>query len=363
MAKIVRLTGAEQRKWTRNSQVILSGDGSPLREVTENEQRAIVELTRHMRVKRTSASARSPGESSTVAVHVETDERGRPTAARFTIDGMELTDTRSVMRSELLQKHGECQLRWTNGKVMTTIRDPRITRPTAKDALRSSTAPNNCVCKDWGDPHPGRHHRVCQENQKAPPEERGDLGMDGGPVHVSEAEVEILEAGSISHGSREDAGQAPFGQKKTGQRLLSTGATVGTVESAPVVVTPPAAYAPADCPNSCASWVRHDGKTEGHHPICKYADAWAAASRPPMVLVDIDSGEVLRDAKIDEIGEAEASEKRTGAATVKIGDQLFLVMPRSDAGEPPEEAKLNELEGKPVNPPKAPPGEVKIEEA
>ncbi len=347
MAKIVRLTGVEQRKWTRNVQIVLNEDGSPLREVTQNEERVIVELTRHMRVKRTSARARTPGESSTVSLSVEKDAGGRPTSARFTIDGLELTDTKSVMRAEMLARHGECQLRWTNGKVLCVIRDPSVRRPTAKEALRSSVSPDSCPCKNWGDPHPGRHHRVCQQNEKAPPEERGDIGADG-PVHVSDAAIEIEEAAGIGHAA--------------GQRLLATGATVGTVESAPVVKSAPKAHAPAECPNGCFGWVRHDGKTEGHHPICEHAAAWEAVDKTPSVLVDIDSGEVLRPATIDEIGEAEASEKRTGAATVKIGEQIFMVVPADEVAPGETSAAEDPAEAGQAAPVVAPPGPVEVEE-
>lgn len=319
MAKRVRLTGSQFRKWTSNSPIVLNGEGAPDRDTTEGERRAILELTRHAQVRGTPASAKAPGGSSVVRVDISQEPMpGRPDlrkkVATITIDGCQITDTHSVMRAELLAEHGECQVLMPNGKFMMMVRDPSVVRGTARDANRNAPKPEHCQCRDWGDPHPGRHHRVCEHNAKAPPEERGDIGAGEG-VRVSEDEVQVIEATK---------------KVQRGTPALPARPAPTLVQSA--VVTPkPDAYSPEECPNQCRRWAEYKGNGETHHAICQYAEAWEARNKPRSVLVSIDNGEILRAATLQEIGEAEANEERTGGKIVKVGEESFVVVSEEDA--------------------------------
>lgn len=319
MAKRVRLSGSQFRKWTGNCPIVLDGDGNPTRDTTEGERRAILELSRHAQVRGTPASARAPGGTSVVRVDVSQEPLpGRPDLKRkvatITIDGFQITDTHGVMRAELLAEHGECQVLMPNGKFMMMIRDPSVVRGTAKDANRNATKPEHCVCRDWGDPHPGRHHRVCQENAKAPPEERGD--NDGGEgVRVSEETVVVMERAT----------------RRTGGTPALPARPAPTLVQSAVVTPKPDAYSPEDCPNLCRRWAEYKGNGETHHAICQYAEAWEARNKPRSVLVSIDNGEVLRAATLQEIGEAEANEERTGGKIAVVSGEQFVVMTEEDA--------------------------------
>lgn len=324
MAKRVRLSGSQFRKWTTNAPVVLDGDGSPSRDTTEGERRAIVELTRHAQVRGTSASAKAPGSASVVRVDItQVPMPGRPDrsqkVATITVDGGRVTDTHSVMRAELLSEHGECQVLMPNGKFMMMLRDPSVVRGTAKDSLRNAPRPEHCQCRDWGDPHPGRHHRVCEHNAKAPPEERGDY--EGESVRVSEEEVKIIEK------NRHLPARAA---------ALPAMPAPTAVQSA-VVTAPPAFFSPDECPNQCKKWVEYPKGSEAHHPICQHSEAWEARNKPRSVLVNLDTGEILRAATLQEIGEAEANEKRTGGRIVIVSGESYAVVTEEDARKLAEE--------------------------
>jgi len=70
--------------------------------------------------------------------------------------------------------------------------------------------------------------------------------------------------------------------------------------------------------------------TQKHHPICQWKEPWEAASMPPMVLVSLADGSVLRGASPQEIQEASGER-----GYITIGEDQYGVVPAAEALKPP----------------------------
>jgi len=187
------------------------------------------------------------------------------------------------------------------------IRDPRAKRPVAADAQRTTPSTESCICSAWAGRKPGKHHPVCQHNDKAPPKERGSfndgLGDDGIPGNVQSP--------------------APTGPLSVGTNIPGLGAHQLTESRAaqvmPITQPVPQVPSPENC--HCKDWALPDGtkKPENeHHPICEFKDKWVApetgdSAPEKMYVLDLDSGNTLREATSEEVTEAD---KNDGLITI-----------------------------------------------
>lgn len=297
MSKVIRLSGADQRRWNSHASVVVGAGGDPLRVLGPREVDVMFQLGRFVREKRQSARAKIPGTEITIEARLEKLEGSTAQEARFYVDGLRIEDMREVMSREFLQKHGECQLRMTNGKFLAVIRDPSKERSTPADAQRTSPRPENCVCRDWGSAHPGKHHAICEHNQKAPPEERGESA-------VSDKDIELIGAGIEPKGPPVPISKMPIVEERSAQVMPD----------------------PDKC--VCSTWQREEGAPgSGHHPICEWRDPWESRSRKEEFLSDVATGERVRAATQAEVEEADENEKRTGSRMIAIGDKSYAVVP------------------------------------
>lgn len=292
MAKIIRLKGFEQRRWFSASSVITLGDGTA-RELTRRENDVVFQLARFVRDKRQSARAKVPGEASTIEARLEKIEGSTASEVRFYVDGSLVESVRDVMSRELLATHGECQIRMTNGKFLAAIRDPAKKRAAPGDVLRSAPRPESCICKDWGDPHPGRHHPICEFNLKAAPEERGE-----GSVHGN---IEIMKPGAAK--ALPPAPPSPIEPR-----------------------TPTVLPSPSEC--ACKAWNKPEGSDPAeHHPICEWHDEWKNRERGGEVLASVASGKPVRAATADEIKAADENEQKNGSRIIDVDGESYAVVP------------------------------------
>jgi hypothetical protein len=264
---------------------------------------------------------------------------------------------REYFKRQVLAKHGECQLRHQNGQFMCTVRDPDATRPTPADAARTAPRPGHCHCKGWGQPE-GRHHRICEWNIKAPPDEQA-LDTDNTaypaqlpPVRVKEEKPSILDD-SVEVKAPQILGQTVG--MKIGQPVALPPATSA---SAPVTVTPsaegsildnpvpvstapmpagpvasatpdPAVPEPAEC--VCKDFPAAEGfePKKNHHPVCQWREKWEAQQAPEMMLlVNLETGEVGRAASTEEVTAA-----RSEQGFVLIGGVQYGVLTEDEAKE------------------------------
>ncbi len=305
MAKVIRLKGEEQRRWHSHASVIVRENGKELRRTTPREVDVMFQLEKFVRERRQSARAKVPGESSTIEARLETLPGSTAQEARFYVNGDRVEDVREVMAREFLAAHGECQLRTTNGKFLAMVRDPKVVRSTPQDAQRTSPKPDNCICRDWGTPHPGKHHAICEHNQRAPSDERID-----GAIRKEDFEVITPE--------RVDGLQA------TGSDPVAR----EPVAHEPVIVPRSKDVLPEPDKCVCKDFQRPEGApASGHHPLCEWHDEWEARGRPEEFLTDVATGEKVRKATLEELRLADENEKATGSRMVTISEKSYAVVP------------------------------------
>lgn len=292
MPNIVKLPSVQARAWYRNAPMWVNPTGHTVRPVTTEEQSTISKAM--LRVKRIGKSGR---QTLHVLEKIGTDEQGReitqrkPTDAIFEVaklndsggttvyvyvDGNRYVTGKELLGAQLLAEHGECVLHGPNGKCVAVLRDPML----HKKAGATMT------------------------------EVKGGLSA----ARLRAKERQALEA---------TARQQTVAARKQ-ERL-------------------PRTYRPQDCPNDCrglkggAPYALPKGHVQDpalHHPICQYAQTWAAArsklSGPVMVLFDLDREKISRVATDDEIRQAIAARKLTGAPSVTVGGRLFAVIDRAE---------------------------------
>lgn len=302
MSKVIRLSGSEQRRWNSHASVVVSEKGEMLRILSPREVDVMFQLGKFVREKRQSARAAVPGESGTIEARLEKLPGSPALEARFFVDGARIEGMREVMSRELLLRNGECQIRSTNGKFLAVIRDPNFVRSTPADAQRTSPKPENCVCRDWGSPHPGKHHAICEHNNRAPAEERGE-------GRITDKDIELI-------------------QNKSEGELQAKPETAVPKPSVIEPRSPTVLPSPEEC--VCNTWVRPDGDDgAGHHPICEWRDPWEnrESGHAEEFLSDLTTGERGRAATPEEILQADQAEKMTGSRIITIGEKSYAVVP------------------------------------
>ena len=237
-----------------------------------------------------------------------------------TIDGHRVVTGREVLCAQMFQLHGECQLRWPNNVILKVIRDPNVHRPTFKESQQIAPRPEHCPCRNWGSPHPGTHYPTCQWNRLAPPEERAPSDA------VPEAELRVLPTEAF---------------ETLKPRLPVNPATTpvaAKVDPRSAVVEPPPLDPPESCRNGCLGWATPKGYPipQGqHHPTCTFAKAWAikTAREVPRWLVDLLTGQKVRLATNEEVGEADVTAQRTGQPIIHIEEVPYAVVLETELSE------------------------------
>lgn len=413
MPRTVKLTSPDARAWRENRAQWVSPDGFVLRAVTAEEETAIFPaVARAKQFKkngrcaveaeyrvRDEASGQVRVEKVGMEVLLKVVRTGRDENSFLVetyVGGNKYVKGRDIIRSRILEKHGECILQGTNGKQLTVIRDPRVNRPSFAESQRQAPSPERCHCKGFLDnPDPGRHHIACEWNGKAPPHERAlpieregqtrglmDLSTRIGSMAFDAPDSSRTPAVPGAPAYRTIAGRtieatSPMLQQQGGLAALAvpvvmSGPVGSSVSGPPVYTRPPEPpgvsraqtprasvvqhverleapklVSPKDCENDCRGlkdgsrgWQWPSGRTpepNQHHPLCKNADAWRAHSTDQVVwmLYDLDRHVELREATPDEVTQSEVELRRSGIRSVKVGEHLFAVV---EAGKNPLES-------------------------
>jgi len=319
MLKVLRLNSDAFRNWRQNVLYLVDDAGKVVRPATPNETH---EWNQH----------RSRGLELKLAL-----DDGREVGFRT---------SRQIMKEQLLAEHGDVQVRAPNGRIIATVRDPEKRRVSLAESQQVAPSPERCDCAQWGEKHPGRHHAVCQWNRYAPEAQRGDVPaatqVVGQPVVMKLSEV---------------AGPQ-------GPETVTKPPALGRQPSAVAFAAPipsvalPSVPDPRHC--TCSSWLSPDGTRpearSGHHPICQHFEPWqrlhptapepaplppptvvltealTEVSKPeeevsvPLVLVDLDTRQVLRDATPEEVEESTSNIESDGTPTVVLDGKTYLVV-------------------------------------
>lgn len=325
MPKTVRLKGQQHADWRLNAAYLVTSDGLVERALEEAEEKAIFPVVQHAKKTRGTLAQSvevllADGTKRTLAVTVIGKQTGLQADAMvflIYVDGKRRIPAREIICAQMLAQHGECRLVGPNGKFMKLVRDTRIQRPTFEESQKSAPSPHHCACKDWGDPHPQRHHAACPWNSKAPPHERAAAAP-------TEADLSGMKVVGLQHPGL--SGEASV-----------TGLTV-TKTAVPPIASPEGPKSPHECPNDCRGYVSKTGgwampkgrppADNQHHPMCQYADAWLIKTNQekPMWVMNMSTGERIRRATIDEVGESHIAMKRTGAPTITLSGELYAIV-------------------------------------
>lgn len=314
---IVKLSSSDARAWAHNQPVWLDETGEAVRPVTRDEQHAIgkaLERTRKTSqsfrmelallpatpLQRRSASSLSMRRGAPTRPTTTTIERiecafevayvGAKRVVTVFHGKLRYATGREVLSARLLADHGECVLHGRNGKCIGVLRDPLI--------------------------------------QERPPQTGRRVQWSRNPDDAIEGERRMLS--SVSPMQRRI------------KRARHAGAQKPT-------------YSPAQCPNDCrglregAPWALAKGTKppaeDEHHPVCKFAAAWAATLTPietTDVLYDLELSTVARPAMPNEIEEAADNERKTGMRQLTVAGRLYAVLSASEAARAALEARGEE---------------------
>lgn len=323
MSKHIRLNSAQHRAWSANTPQLVNSKGTPVKAVSPELEaqcekvrrealKTVASVKKRIRFKEKNESGEETKQELTVEGRIKRYGDGPDQFRVFVfVEGMLKTSTRDIMLAQFFQTHGECQLARPNGKMLKIVRDPTRTITTPNPAaLRQAPPPEQCSCREWGAPHPGKHHHICEYNHLAPADERSDGLPD------------------TSEGKPSNVERLPVGV-----------ARVEPPKPAPLPVSP------QDCP--CRDWAKDD--PDSHHPLCENKKAWEthASNRPTFNLVSLDSGETVREASEDEVAQAEIEAQQSGQMLININDAMYMVQkaePSQPVDAPSEEVEpSNEL--------------------
>lgn len=312
---IVKLCSGDARAWRVNQPVWLDEDGTVSRAVLPEEQDAIsLCLARSQHVdqsfrtelelkKRPSplqrAGSRKKEPAARVMFAFEVTWVGNRRVVTTYLGHLRYATGREVLSARLLAEHGECILHGPNGKCMGVLRDPLILERPMPTGRRVQWSKN--------------------------------------------PEQEALEA----------ARRAELEERQNARRGRRA-----SIAGASRKVELPALYSPEKCPNDCRgirsgqAWATPKGAEppgdNEHHPVCMHAEAWASTLVPSsarMVLYDLDSSRVMRDALPSEVEEASKAKENTGVSQVQLQGRIFAVLSAEDAETAAREARGEESPG------------------
>jgi hypothetical protein len=222
--------------------------------------------------------------------------------------------------------------------------------------LSGVPAPDSCVCKGFAGTRPGEHHDVCQhraawnawvarQGAAAPSAPNLNPGMTvvsqkvAPPMNTQPQVKHMMVPKQVSPHS------PPI---RTG--TVPVNSNVNNLVVQPQAVAPAVIVmiSPEQC--DCRQFTKpSDADPKQHHFICEHYDKWKTAhptavtppsdeepthadtEKPPppeehLVLVDLDTRAVLRDATAEEIETARAEEEKTGSPIITLDDVVYGVV-------------------------------------
>ena len=355
MAKQYRLKGAEWRAWRENTPQLLDEKGVPQRALTiEEEEHVTRVLDLAQRTKRNveqNVQIKGPPERS---VKLEVKVHPLPSGdvrCFLKVDGLDRRTTREVLSQRILEKNDgiDTIIKRPNNTFLKVVRNPSVQKPVAADANRTVPMPRFCQCRDWGEAHPGTHHKICPFNKFAPPEEQAPgteqeaLGIAEG-VHTRQAIPSQAEGVSTEV---PDPSLAGVPVPADGEGILAGIQTYAP--GAQPVEQASTAVPPEGC--QCEGWVRPEGANpKAHHYMCEFKDVWERHQRQtqaidvtPYWLID-SKGNRVRTATNKEVEAAEQSKVRTGSSIIVIDGEQFEVQKESSKPDEVETFYLIDIE-------------------
>ena len=242
-----------------------------------------------------------------------------------------------ALRTELTNKihaeHGPTQVRAPSGVILGTARGPVERVPLERARIRGAhhaVSPGECQCREWQKPEgkEDQHHPICR--LKAPWEAQLAHSPDLPRERAITTTATTLQPKKATTTTPPTVLKAP-------QVIETTVVLEPKDEDAPVAapaVSPPAptaprasALAPAPDPIDCICRDWAGTQDDKHHRICEFRERWEREHNiPAPLLVELETGEVAREATIDEAEASKAKANDDGVGAIELSDgKLYYV--------------------------------------
>ena len=229
-------------------------------------------------------------------------------------------DARTELAKRVFAAHGVTQIRAPSGRVLGTARQTgeRIPIEQAKfRAAHHAIRPGECMCREWQKPlgKEDEHHPICQYKAAWESQQRHDPDAPRERVVVSVASAERTTPSSSGLTAPADAHDTP----------PEISASIEQRVSSPDAVLIPASTALE--PQGCVCHIWAGGIAGQHHPLCQFRSDWEREHDvPKLELVELETGQVVREATVEEAAASRRKESEDGVGTIDFGDgKLYYV--------------------------------------
>ena len=244
-----------------------------------------------------------------------------------------------ALRTDLFNKihadRGPTQVRAPSGVILGTARGTTERIPIERARIRGAhhaVNPGECVCREWQKPagNEDQHHPICRlkshwEAQLAHspdlPRERAILTVatPKGPREVPLLPADAARAAPEAEPEIADTERPPAEPPASAAR--GPGAPRASTAAQLRVLTP--APDPIDCP--CHDWA--GAEEDRHHRICEFRERWEREHNiPAPLLVELETGEVAREATADEAAASKIKALDDGVGAIELSDgHLYYV--------------------------------------
>jgi len=235
-----------------------------------------------------------------------------------------------ALRTELMNKihaeYGIAQVRAPSGVILGTARGITERIPIERARIRGAhhaVSPGECVCREWQKPEgkQNEHHPICSRKSawEAQLAHSPDLPRDRAITTTSTTRPETPEAAPLP---ADEQPPADLELAET-EALAPIAAPSAPVPASTAPATPAPAPDPSDC--ICREW--SGAEDDKHHRICEFRERWEREhSIATPVLVELETGNVAREATADEADASKANEDEDGIGTIELSDgRLYYV--------------------------------------
>ena len=224
-------------------------------------------------------------------------------------------DARMELTKRIFTEHGLSQIRTPSGRVLGTARQTSERVPIERAKFRAAhhaVRPGECMCREWQKPagQEDQHHPICVNKSAWESQQLHDPDAPRDRVVVSATAAHGPEPGDPT--TPTEPPQAPD---------ISTSAAPSP--AAPAAPPDPAIPEPQTC--ACHVWA--GGVSGHHHPLCQFRSPWEREHGvAALELVDLETGEVAREASAEEAAASKLKEPEDGVGAIELSDgKLYYV--------------------------------------
>jgi hypothetical protein len=197
--------------------------------------------------------------------------------------------TRDELRKRIYDVHGITQVRAPSGRILGTARRTSDRVPIEQARVRGAhhaVSPTECLCREWQKPEgkDDEHHPIC--------------------LKKAAWEAQLAHSPDVP---RERA-------------LLTAG---DRPAKSPAQELPAAMPVPEAC--VCRNWA--GAEPGAHHRLCEFRERWDLEHKAPApLLVELETGNVVREALPEEVEASRTKEAEDGVGTIELSDgKLYYV--------------------------------------